>query len=209
MTTFLFDFDGTIADTLGALVDISNRLAPDFGIKPATTDELKALKDLSAEQLLRQSQVPLFKLVRLLRRVRWELQSEIPKLHLHVGMEEALSKLYQQGHSLGIVTSNSADNVYLFLQVQGLTSYFRFVETGVSLFGKNRVLKQLLRRQRLKLGEVIYVGDETRDVDAARRVGMRVVAVTWGFNSRRALERHCPDFLIDMPQTLIEIASEV
>ncbi|HEY9736021.1 MAG TPA: HAD-IA family hydrolase [Trichocoleus sp.] len=209
MAIFLFDFDGTIADTLGALVEISNRLAPEFGIKPATAEELKALKDLSAEQLLRQSRVPLFKLVRLLRRVRRDLQSEIPKLHLHAGMEEALSKLHQQGHLLGIVTSNSADNVYLFLQVQGLTPYFRFVETGVGLFGKNRVLKQMLRRQRLKLEEVIYVGDETRDVDAAHRVGMRVVAVTWGFNSRLALERHRPDFLIDMPQSLIEIASKV
>lgn len=209
MATFLFDFDGTVADTLGTLVVISNRLAPGFGVQPVTPEELKRLKDLSAEQLLRQSGLPLLKLVRLLRRVRRDLQAEIPRLHPYPGMAETLLKLNQQGHSLGIVTSNSAENVQLFLQVHGLSPCFQFVVTGASLLGKNRVLKQLLRRQRLQLGEVIYVGDETRDIDASRRVGIRVVAVTWGFNSRAALARHQPDFLIDVPQMLIEIASTV
>ncbi|MBD0266903.1 MAG: HAD hydrolase-like protein [Cyanobacteria bacterium Co-bin8] len=209
MTTFLFDFDGTIADTLGAIVEISNRLAPEFGIEPVTTEEIKRLRDLSAEQLLRQTHVPLLKLVRLLRRVRRDLQAEIPHLSLNPGMAEALLKLKSEGHCLGIVTSNSAENVHLFLEVHSLQPCFQFVETGASVFGKNRVLRQLLRRQRLKPAEVLYVGDETRDVDASHRVGIRVIAVTWGFNSRVALERHRPDFLIDVPQTLIEIASTV
>ncbi|HEY9876911.1 MAG TPA: HAD hydrolase-like protein [Leptolyngbyaceae cyanobacterium] len=209
MATFLFDFDGTIADTLEAIVKIGNRLAPEFGLKPATKEELKAFKDFSAEQLLQQHDLSLFKLIRLLRRLRQELQTEIPHLALHVGMAEALRDLHQQGHTLGIVTSNSAENVYLFLRVHNLTPCFRFVQTGASLLGKSRVLKQMLRRQRLKATEVIYVGDETRDVDASRKVGIRVAAVTWGFNSRFALERHRPDFLIDVPQTLIEIASRV
>jgi phosphoglycolate phosphatase len=209
VTTFIFDFDGTIADTLGAIVGISNRLAPEFGLEPATAAEIKRLQDLSAEQLLRQSHIPLLKLVRLLRRVRRELQAEIPRLTLNPGMAEALQKLNREGHCLGIVTSNSTENVSLFLEVHGLRPCFQFVETGASVFGKNRVLRQLLRRRRLNPAEVIYVGDETRDVDASHRVGIRVVAVTWGFNSRAALERHQPDFLIDVPQTLIEIASTV
>lgn len=209
MTTFLFDFDGTIADTLGAIVEISNRLAPQFGLPPATATELTMLKDLSAEQVLQHTHVPLLKLIRLLRRVRQELQADIPSLGLNPGMAEVIQALQQQGHHLGIVTSNSAENVQLFLSVHDLQPCFKFVETGASIFGKNRVLKQLLRRQRLQPSQVIYVGDETRDVDASRRVGIRVVAVTWGFNSRKALERHRPDFLIDVPQTLIEIASTV
>lgn len=209
VTTLIFDFDGTIADTLGAIADISNRLAPSFGLEPATPEELVAFKDFSVEQLIRQSKVPLLKLLRLLHRLRRELQAEIPHLPVNPGMAETLALLHQQGHTLGIVTSNSEANVQLFLAIHGLTPYFQFIHTGASILGKSRVLKQVMRRQRLQPETVLYVGDETRDVDAAHRVNIRSIAVTWGFNSRRALERHHPDYVIDLPQSLIEIVSTV
>ena len=38
--------------------------------------------------------------------------------------------------------------------------------------------------------DVVYVGDETRDIVAARKLGIRVAAVTWGYNSSEALEAH-------------------
>lgn len=209
MTTFIFDFDGTIADTLDTLVAISNRLAPDFGIAPVTAAELKQLREVSAEQLVRQSGVPFLTLLRLLRRVRRDLQREIPTLHLIPGMAETLSLLAARGHRLGIVTSNSEDNVKLFLSIHGLQETFQFVHTGASLFGKSRVLRRVLRQHNLPTPEAIYVGDETRDVDASRKIGLRVVAVTWGFNSRHALSRHQPDFLVDQPYGLIAIADAV
>lgn len=209
MTTLIFDFDGTLADSLEAIVEISNRLAPQYGLKPATAAELVQFRDLSADQFIRRSNIPLLKLLRLLRRMRRELQAKVPELDPIEGIEPMLMALHAQGHNMGIVTSNSFGNVQMFLAIHGLESYFQFIQGGVPLFGKGRVLRQLMRQRRLVPSKTLYVGDETRDIDASRRIGLRVVAVSWGFNSRQALERHQPHFLIDSPAQLLEVANTV
>ena len=76
MTTFLFDFDGTIADSLAAIVAITNELAPEFGYRPTPLAEVEALKGLTARQLIRYSGIPLLKIPALLRRLRAELRRQ-------------------------------------------------------------------------------------------------------------------------------------
>ena len=49
------------------------------------------------------------------------------------------------------------------------------------------------------------MGDETRDVEAAKKANIKVVAVTWGFNSPEALAKENPDFLINHPSELLEV----
>ena len=49
------------------------------------------------------------------------------------------------------------------------------------------------------------MGDEIRDIDAAKKTGIKVIAVGWGFNSQEALAAQNPNFLIERPQELIEI----
>ncbi len=53
--------------------------------------------------------------------------------------------------------------------------------------------------------EVIYVGDETRDIEAAKKINSKVIAVSWGFNTKEALARHNPDFLIHQPSELLDV----
>ena len=78
---------------------------------------------------------------------------------------------------------------------------------GLPLFGKERVLRQIIRKNQLNPAQVIYVGDETRDVEAARKTAIRVIAVGWGFNTSQALARHQPDFLIQRPGELVEVVA--
>ena len=82
---------------------------------------------------------------------------------------------------------------------------FDFIHTTSKIWSKNRSLKTLIHDNQLKLSEVIYIGDETRDIVAAQKAGIRCVAVTWGFNSRKALEAHRPDYLIHSPQELFRL----
>lgn len=55
----------------------------------------------------------------------------------------------------------------------------------------------------------MYVGDEVRDIDAAKAVGLISVAVCWGFNSRFALEKAQPSFIADNPEELLEFIQEL
>lgn len=204
VTTILFDFDGTIADSFDAILQITNRLAKEFGYEPASPDEVKRLQNLSSREILKQSKIPLLKLPLLLRRLKTEMHREIEHLQPIVGMYDALVQLQQQGYRLGIVTSNTQDNVSVFLNKHHMESLFEYVQSGVALFGKGRSIRRVLRQHQLAPSTVIYVGDETRDIEAAKAISIKVIAVGWGFNSSRALAEHHPDSLVHVPHELVE-----
>ncbi|MBW4583115.1 MAG: HAD hydrolase-like protein [Tildeniella nuda ZEHNDER 1965/U140] len=201
----IFDFDGTIADSFDAVFSISNRLADEFGYPSTPLENVNALKNLSSREILRRSKVSFFKLPFLLRRLRSELNQEIARLKPIPGIKDALLELKHQGHHLGIVTSNSRQNVVAFLEAQDMRELFDFVDSGLTLFGKGRIIQQILRQKHIAPATAIYVGDETRDVEAARKIGIKVIAVCWGFNSCEVLAAQKPDFIIHKPAELATV----
>jgi HAD superfamily hydrolase (TIGR01509 family) len=200
----IFDFDGTLADTIDILLSITNRLSAEFGFKSATKEELAQLSNLNSWQILQYSGISIFKFPLLIRRLKAELHSEVPNIQLFPGIKEVLLELKKRGFQLGIITSNSRENVLGALEKNGLQDTFTFIYSG-STFGKHKVISKWLRIENIHTEKVVYVGDEIRDIDAAKKTGIKVIAVGWGFNSQEALAAQNPDFLIERPQELIEI----
>ncbi|MBD2042750.1 HAD-IA family hydrolase [Microcoleus sp. FACHB-672] len=201
----VFDFDGTIADTLEALIVVINRLAVEFKYKQASRADIEQLKNLSSREVIKDSGVSIFKVPFLLRKVKLELAHEIPRIHPVPGIKEVLTQLRSQGNKLGIITSNSKPNVMSILQNNEAQDLFEFVYAETTLFGKHRVIKKFLIKEGFTPEEVVYVGDETRDIEAAKKSQIKIIAVTWGFNSKQVLAAQNPDFLIDRPEELIEV----
>ncbi|MEG4998006.1 HAD-IA family hydrolase [Microcoleus sp. B4-D4] len=204
----IFDFDGTLADTIDILLSITNRLSAEFGFKSATKEELAQLSNLNSWEILRYSGISLFKFPMLIRKLRSELRSEISDVQLFPGIKEVLLELKRRDFQLGIITSNSRENVLESLENNSLQDIFTFIYSG-STFGKHKVINKWLKKEKINPQEVFYVGDEIRDIDAARKTGIKIIAVGWGFNSQEVLALHHPDFLIERPQQLIEIMSNL
>ena len=200
----IFDFDGTLADTIDILLSITNRLSAEFGFKSATKEELAQLSNLNSWQILQYSGISIFKFPLLIRRLKAELHSEVRHIQLFPGIKEVLLELKKRGFQLGIITSNSRENVLGTLEKNGLQDTFTFIYSG-STFGKHKVINKWLRIENIHTEKVVYVGDEIRDIDAAKKTGIKVIAVGWGFNSPQALAAQNPNFLIEHPQELIEI----
>jgi phosphoglycolate phosphatase len=201
----IFDFDGTIADTVDALVTIANRLALEFGYVPINSQELVLLRNLTAREIIKYSGVSLFKIPFMVKKVKGELKHKIPELTPIEGINAALIELHNQGYHLGIITSNSQENVNQFLKFHNLDYLFDFIYSGVTILGKTTIINNLLRQKQFKPEVVIYVGDETRDVESAKKANIKVVAVSWGFNSSEALGKQNPDFLIHHPRELLAV----
>ena len=72
----IFDFDGTIADTVDALVTIANRLALEFGYVPINSQELVLLRNLTAREIIKYSGVSLFKSPFMVKKVKGELNNK-------------------------------------------------------------------------------------------------------------------------------------
>ena len=200
----LFDFDGTIADTYNAIVKITNQLSSEFGYKTLKEDELLLLKNLTSRQIVKLSEISIFKIPFLVRRVRTELSKEIAALPPIRGITSILFELKSRGYILGIVTSNDKENVEIFLRKNRLDSLFSYVYSSTSIFGKHRVIDRAIKNNRLNKADIIYVGDETRDIRSSRKSGVGVAAVSWGFNSAEILQECKPDYLINTPKELLK-----
>jgi phosphoglycolate phosphatase len=201
----IFDFDGTIADTVEALVSIANRLAIEFDYIQITPNELTLLRNLTSREIIRYSGVSVLKIPFLFKKVKSELKNKITELEPISGVKEALIELNQQGYTLGVITSNSQENVTEFLRFHNLNYLFEFLYSGVTIFGKTTIINNVLRQKQLNPETVIYVGDETRDIEAAKKANIKVIAVSWGFNSPEALAKQNPDFLIHHPSELLDV----
>lgn len=201
----IFDFDGTIADSRMALVDIANRLAPEFGYSPVNEQDIVRLSNMSSREVLQESLIPTYKIPFLLRKVKKELNKQIATLKPFLGIKEALTDLKNHNYILGIITSNIQENVINFLKNNDLDDYFDFIHSGTSLFGKNKIINKVIKEKQLNPEKIVYVGDETRDIEAAKKSLIKIIAVTWGFNSSHVLAEYQPDFLINTPQELTAI----
>ena len=200
----LFDFDGTIADTYQAIADITNQLSTEFGYKALNQEELLLIKNLSTREIVKLSEISIFKLPFLVRRIRTELSKEIAELNAIENIDRVLRELKSQGYVLGIVTSNNRENVDLFLQNNQLSHLFSYIYSSTGIFSKHRVIDRAIKSHRLNRNNVIYVGDETRDIRSARKSRIYSIAVSWGFNAAEILAKHQPDYLIDRPSELLD-----
>ena len=143
-----------------------------------------------------------------MRRVRRELQRDIDSIQTFKRLGDVLQALAADGHGIMIASSNAPSTISPFLERHGLSQIFSQVYGNIGLLGKARSLRRIMRRHRLLPEEILYVGDETRDVEAAHSQGLAVAAVSWGFSDRTALEAQGPTFLVDTPEELYRIVGE-
>jgi phosphoglycolate phosphatase len=205
----LFDFDGTIADTHDAFLEIVNDLADEFGYPQVDQVQLERLKDLSSMDIIRYSEIPSLKIPFIIKRVKKELSKKISTLKPYYAIDKALLALHENDYLIGIVTSNLKENVITFLKNNDLDTLFSFIHSGTTLFGKNKMINAVLKEHKLGCDEVIYVGDETRDIHAAQKSNILMISVGWGFNSPTILAKHKPDFLVYHPIELVKIIEEL
>lgn len=202
----IFDFDGTLAATLEAGFGLVNELAPKYGFEPISEERAQELREMRTREAIKALGIPARSIPKLLMEVRAALRSRMEEIKPIEGIVEALAGLKERGVRLGILTSNSKENVGVFLDHWGMAGMFDFVTAGSTLFGKVRLLRRTYEAEaagEMGIGEVVYVGDETRDIHAAQRAGMRAVAVSWGLNTRGALEAVEPEVVLDEPAELV------
>lgn len=202
-----FDFDGTIADTFQAGHDILNILAKEFGFRPLMPEDLEHARDMRTRQLMKFLGIPMRKMSRIAHRGSQELSSRMDTVQPCAGMVDLLKELKRRGFILGIITSNTAENVGLFLRKYDL-DFFDFIRCSSKLMGKSREIRAALKKQGVEPHDLLFIGDETRDIDASQKAEIPVVGVTWGYNSRRAIESVKPTALIDRPEQLLELLDD-
>lgn len=199
----LWDFDGTLADTLTLALGIYNRMAAEKNFK--VINDPHAVRDMGMREFLKSHRVPLRKIPFAFSTFLTELRSLAADIVLHDGIGQTLQQISAVGVRQGVVSSNSTDTIRRCLAANDAEGYFEHISGTTSILGKEKRITKALRALNVSLPEAIYVGDEIRDIEAAQAAGLDIAAVTWGLNSVTALSQHNPTHVISSPAELLTI----
>lgn len=205
--TVIFDFDGTLADTLSLAFDCVKKLSDEFGYK-INYEDLHKLRGKSAREIIKQTLgLKFYHLPLYVAKIRKLMKNNIADVKLFDGIKEVLEDITAH-YRFGVITSNSREIVEQVVRKSSI-NVLDFIFSGTSIFGKDKVIKNLLKKYDLKKDEIVYVGDEIRDIVACRKIGVKIIAVSWGFNLKDSLAKENPDYLIEEPKELVKVLSKL
>jgi 2-phosphoglycolate phosphatase len=184
----LFDFDGTLADTAGDLAAALNHLRIQKGFKEIAVSEVRPYASMGARGLLRigfgltpeDADYPR------LREAFLEFYDGrvCVETRLFPGMRELLDALVFRKIAWGVVTNKAARFTHRIVQALALQPGCVVCGDSTPHLKPHPAPLQLASRiLGVPVENCMYVGDDLRDVQAARAAGMRPVAVEWGYHS--------------------------
>ena len=192
----IFDFDGTLGDTFGWMLDTSDALADRFGYRKIDRSQLDTLRHLSAREMMKIHKLPALKVPAIAAHFQKLMTADAGRIAMFDGVPEMLRALHGAGIQLAVVSSNSEENIRIVLgpELCELTGMFN---CGASMFGKASKFRKVLKRFGVRPGEAISIGDEIRDLDAAREIGLATGAGSWGYTAAEALWVQTPDLMFE------------
>ena len=203
MKTAIFDFDGTIIDSREAIVDIMQQMSREFGFRHVTREEMISLRELPVRRRLRRLGIRFWKIPRLANRSLELFSDHMTSFPVYDGIRELLQSLHAANIETQILSSNNVANIQRCLDANAL-NHFTNIYSARGLFSKHRTLKRILRHHGIRREDAVYIGDELRDIEAARRAGISVVAVSWGYDSPSLLKSGNPNYLAEDPTDILE-----
>lgn len=192
-TLAIFDLDGTLVDSFPWFLRTINDVADRFGFRRVREEEIEGLRHASTREILSRLEVPVWKLpaiARHARRLKAEAAAETPMFD---GVEAMLRTLAESGVQLALVSSDSEVNARA--KLANAAALFSQFDCAASLFGKPAKFRRVIRRAGIIPERVISIGDEVRDIEAARAVGIACGAVSWGYAAPAALQALAPDYM--------------
>ena len=139
--------------------------------------------------------MPLWKLPAIARHMQRMKAKHLADIPLFPGVEAMLRGLRDGGFTLALVSSDNEANARR--QLGEAASLFSHFNCGASLFGKAAKFRRVAKRAGLPRSQAIAIGDEIRDIEAARAAGIACGAVMWGYAAPEALRALAPDLAFD------------
>lgn len=201
----IFDFDGTLADSFPFFLRVFNQLARQHGFKGIDPELAPTFRHYTPRQMMELVGMPAWKLPLVARSFISLMKQNATSISLFEQVDETLLQLVNHGMVLAIVSSNSYDNISQILGPAN-TKLIRHFECGMSIFGKPTRIQKVLKKTGIASHEVIYIGDQVTDLEAARKVSIAFGAVSWGYGTIESLREHSPEEEFESVSAITRIA---
>lgn len=205
----LFDFDGTLVKSFDCVIKKAMLLADEYSFRRIHPHEIDGLRDMSSIEIIKLFNIPMYKIPMLISQMKKHLHREMSTLMPVSGIQQILEQLNNAQFTLGILTSNSVENVKKWLDINQMSHLFSFIHSESTYFSKKYLIKKILKKYKIDQSQAIYIGDETRDIDAAKYNNISSVAVTWGYNSEKAILAYQPSYVARIPEDILTFSFQV
>lgn len=199
---FIFDFDGTIVNNFDLVHKIVVAELKNQGI--VVTRSKEELRELGVRATMTEYKISKIAMLKMVLSLKKQIHLELFDYPPVKGLTDVLKKIYKT-ENLYILSTNKLENIRKYLNKFNLHNYFKEVFEDKSYFGKSHTIDGLVNKIKADKKDVYYIGDEVRDVEAAKKSGIRSVAVAWGFEGDNPLKSANPDFLFYHPEELLNL----
>ena len=198
----IFDLDGTIVDSWEEIAIVFSKVCKRHGI------------DLDLSRLKMAVGYPLRTVIEkamrfydesLEREIRNEFYSLNPR---KIRIYPKVDKILQYPSKKAVLTSKRRKGALRDLKLLGIYHYFSAVVTVEDISNPKphpegiwKIMKMLGHGSK----DTYFIGDTEADILTAKNAGVTSIAVTWGFRTRKFLEKYEPDYIVDSPEDILKI----
>ncbi|MBL8416092.1 MAG: HAD-IA family hydrolase [Propionivibrio sp.] len=192
----VFDWDGTLLDSTGAIVDAVKASCRDLGLPEPPDAHARQAIGLGLADALRHSVPHLAeeRFPEIVERYRHHYLSRDHELHLFDGATEMIAELHSAGFLLAVATGKSRMGLDRSMSHCGLELYFSATRCADECYSKPhpQMLDELMAEFGVPPERTLMIGDTTHDLQMAINAGVAGLAVTYGAHPARALDALSP-----------------
>ena len=191
----IFDFDGVLADSFDTFYPLIRDAMKHIGL-PLTSDQYQNFFVDNVHQSFKnyinnESNYLSFSKFRQDNYDKYYYNKNSVKLF--TGALEFLKNM-SKNYIITIASSGKQDNIKNLLSSNGVETLFGLILAD-SAHTKEGMIKEILNKYALEPQEAAMITDTVGDIRVAKKIGLRTIAVTWGFHSAKMLESEKPDYL--------------
>lgn len=212
---FIFDLDGTVADTLEDLKSALNEMLTALDLPNIDREKVRASINHGVTHLVKcclpddkgEDQAFLEKAIGIYREAYDKYC--LDKIAPYEGVKDALSALKENGCRLALL-SNKQDNCVKLIAKKLFKGCFEITMGGGSGFPHKPSPESALHiaeKFEAKPSDVVFVGDSDVDIQTAKNAGMVAVGASWGYRGRDALEKAGADFIANSPKNIVLLSN--
>ncbi|MEZ7204951.1 HAD family hydrolase [Pseudoalteromonas sp. DY56-GL79] len=189
----IFDWDGTVMDSVPKIVNTIHLAAESCGIVPVSNEAAKSIIGLSLDKAI----LTLFpnhedKLASLIAAYKYiyKHQDKTPA-PLFEGAETLLKQLHGSGIKVAVATGKSRIGLDRLMAESGLSDIFVTTRTACEAESKPHpdMLLQILAELNVEATEAVMIGDTIIDMNLAKNAGIDAIGVTMGVATREQLSQ--------------------
>jgi phosphoglycolate phosphatase len=187
----VFDWDGTLMDSAGAIADSIRAACADLGVPVPSDAEARHIIGLGLQEAIAAllPALPMHDYPRLAERYRHHFLGRDHDIPLFEGVREIVADLHARGHMLGVATGKSRRGLERVLDHTGLGQYFHASRCADECQSKPHpaMILELMETLGAEPAGTLMIGDTSHDSEMAANAGVDFVAVSYGAHSRELL----------------------